>query len=76
MSGSSLKAKNLEKWPFRFILISRLVEMKGYLSFVRQISAINAPKANTKLLSVKPIGVFLILQDLNTLRIIHIFITI
>ena len=60
MSGSSLKAKNLEKWPFRFILISRLVEMKGYLSFVRQISAINAPKANTKLLSVKPIGVFLI----------------
>ena len=35
--------------------------MKGYLSFVRQISAINAPKANTKLLSVKPIGVFLII---------------
>ena len=25
-----------------------------------------------KLLSAKPIGVFLILQDLNTLRIIHI----
>ena len=30
------------------------MEMKGYLSFVRQINAINAPKANTKLLSVKP----------------------
>jgi len=34
----------MEKWPFRFILISRLVEMKGYLSFVRQISATSAPK--------------------------------
>ena len=34
----------MKKWPFRFILISRLVEMKGYLSFVRQISATSAPK--------------------------------
>ena len=30
---------------FSFLLISGLVEMKGYLSFPRQISAINAPKA-------------------------------
>jgi len=41
----------MKKWPFRFILISRLVEMKGYLSFVRQTRAINAPKAITTVIT-------------------------
>ena len=36
---------------FSFLLISGLVEMKGYLSFPRQISAINAPKAITTVIT-------------------------
>ena len=64
LGGSFLFSKNFLSTPS---LTGGLVmpirrTTKGYLSFPRQISAINAPKANTKLLSVKPIGVFLILQ--------------